>query len=408
ELARNAKNGSDFDRLYGGDTSSYDHDDSRAEAALCTYLAFWTQGDPDRIDRLVRSSGLYRPKWDERRGDTTYGAMTIDAALAICTEYYSPRDRAAPPHSSRQQEPAGFDDDDEDHHDRADDDLDDGDRDDADGAGELRQTDLQFAKLIVRQHGNDLRYAPGIGWLYFDGRRFKPDSGGAVMRKAKNTAVSMYSRAAAAEEVWERKFWAGWAPKCESAAKLAAGITLAQSELPIEIDPGELDTDPWLLNCQNGTVDLRTGQLREHRRDDLLTRIAPAVYNPDATAPTWERHLERCLPDPNVRGFLQRAAGLSAIGEVRDHLLIILIGTGDNGKSKTVGALMDTLGPDYAHAGPLSLLMQTRRSGHQEDLANLRGRRLVAISEFPENAKLAVEAVKWITGGDRIRASRKG
>src|SRR5581483_3360592 len=89
ELARNAKNGSD-------------------------------------IDRLVRSSGLYRPKWDERRGDTTYGAMTIDAALAICTEYYSPRDRAAPPHSSRQQEPAGFDDDDEDHHDRADDDLDDG------------------------------------------------------------------------------------------------------------------------------------------------------------------------------------------------------------------------------------------------------------------------------------------
>ena len=89
EKARNAQNGNKFDRLMGGGTSEHDGDDNRADLALCSILAFWTQ-DPGQIDRIFRTSGLYRDKWDSRRGDSTYGHKTIEKALAGMTEFYTP------------------------------------------------------------------------------------------------------------------------------------------------------------------------------------------------------------------------------------------------------------------------------------------------------------------------------
>jgi hypothetical protein len=88
ELAREAKRGDDFDRLFRGDTTGHNEDDSAADLALCNHLAFWTAGDRGRIDRLFRRSGLMREKWEERRGDTTYGEMTIDKALEGRSEFF--------------------------------------------------------------------------------------------------------------------------------------------------------------------------------------------------------------------------------------------------------------------------------------------------------------------------------
>lgn len=93
EKACSAKNGNRFKALWAGDTSANGNDDSAADLALCNLLAFWTGRDVARIDRLFRQSGLFRDKWDERRGDTTYGRMTIDLAIRSCTEVYSPRRR---------------------------------------------------------------------------------------------------------------------------------------------------------------------------------------------------------------------------------------------------------------------------------------------------------------------------
>ena len=92
EKAKHAKNGSKFSRLWAGDTTEYSGDDSRADMALCCLLAFYTK-EVFQLDRLIRASGLYREKWDSRRGETTYGLMTIDAALATVTESYTPQHR---------------------------------------------------------------------------------------------------------------------------------------------------------------------------------------------------------------------------------------------------------------------------------------------------------------------------
>lgn len=93
ERAFNAKNGADLRRLWDGDTSRHSGDDSAADLALCRHLAFWAGRDHGRIDKLFRSSGLMRPKWDSRRGDSTYGAGTIDKAIAATTDVYtSPKD----------------------------------------------------------------------------------------------------------------------------------------------------------------------------------------------------------------------------------------------------------------------------------------------------------------------------
>ncbi len=92
DKARNAKNGGDFERLWAGDTSGHGGDDSAADLALCSLLAFWTGSDADRMDRLFRQSSLFRPKWDSRRGESgTYGKVTIDKAIAGCRETYSGR-----------------------------------------------------------------------------------------------------------------------------------------------------------------------------------------------------------------------------------------------------------------------------------------------------------------------------
>ncbi len=101
EKACTAANGERFKRLFEGDTSPHGGDDSAADLALCNYLAFWTGKDPDRMDRLFRRSGLMREKWDERRGDRTYGQRTIDCAIASCSEVYTPRRRLPPPEPDR-------------------------------------------------------------------------------------------------------------------------------------------------------------------------------------------------------------------------------------------------------------------------------------------------------------------
>lgn len=107
--ASTAKNGDRFAKLWAGDTSMHGDDASAADQALCNSLAFWTAKDPERMDRLFRRSGLFRAKWDEKRGARTYGQMTIDKAVADCQDTYSPRRRsssaAAAPGSSSDAEP---------------------------------------------------------------------------------------------------------------------------------------------------------------------------------------------------------------------------------------------------------------------------------------------------------------
>ncbi len=202
----------------------------------------------------------------------------------------------------------------------------------------------------------------------------------------------------------------------------------AQSELPLPVQPEDLDADAWLLNCQNGTFDLHTGTLRPHDRGDLLTKCLPIPYDANKTCPTWEQFLWRIMggsqgddnPDmsagelENRRNadaragrlitFLQRAIGYSLTGDTREQCLFLLHGSGSNGKSTFLETLQALLG-DYAQSTPsASLLAKKEEDPIRNDLARFRGARLITAVEIGEGKRLNEELVKRLTGQDTVTA----
>jgi putative DNA primase/helicase len=135
------------------------------------------------------------------------------------------------------------------------------------------------------------------------------------------------------------------AHKCESAERRRAALICAQSESGIAVLPADFDADPFLFNCENGAIDLRTGIIRPHRKADLLTKLAPVRYDPIARSESWERFLEDVAGgDAELCEFLQRAAGYSLTGSVREEVLFFIHGPGGSGKSTFLEALKATLG----------------------------------------------------------------
>ncbi|GFP34123.1 putative DNA primase/helicase, partial [Candidatus Hakubella thermalkaliphila] len=113
-------------------------------------------------------------------------------------------------------------------------------------------------------------------WLIFDGCRWKYDNTGEIKRRAKDTVRQIYREAAEIEDDDAREARAKWALRSEGESRIKSMIALAESGRGIPITPEELDLGGWLLNCKNGTVDLRTGELRQHRREDMITKLVQA------------------------------------------------------------------------------------------------------------------------------------
>jgi putative DNA primase/helicase len=263
-------------------------------------------------------------------------------------------------------------------------------------------TDLGNAERFVAQHGENVRYCfPWRKWVVRAGARWERDEAGRVHRLAKGRVRGIYREASDAEDEDRRKALAKHAAASESETRIRAMIELAKSEVPVS--PDELDADPWLLNVLNGTIELRTGGLREHRREDLITKLAPVEYDPQAEAPTWEAFLERVLPSEELRGFVQRAAGYSATGDTSEQCMFIHHGPGANGKSTFQETIAAALG-DYAMRTPTETLLVKRSGGVPNDVARLKGARFVTASETEEGRRLAESLVKDLTGQDTISA----
>ncbi|HWP42748.1 MAG TPA: phage/plasmid primase, P4 family [Blastocatellia bacterium] len=195
-----------------------------------------------------------------------------------------------------------------------------------------------------------------------------------------------------------------WANQTERRWAIANMIELAQSEAGIPITPDDFDADPFLFNAVNGIIDLQTGEIRPHRREDLITKISPVEYDPDAKAPLFESWLLQMMNgDASLVDFLQRAIGYSLTGDIREHALFICYGTGSNGKSTLTRLILDMLG-DYGMTTAVESLMVRRQEQISTDIARLKGARFVAASETEEGRRLAESKIKAMTGGDRLVA----
>src|SRR5215211_6884115 len=273
------------------------------------------------------------------------------------------------------------------------------------GRGVYLCTDTGNAERLADRHGANLRYCyPWGKWLLYDGTRWRVDDRGAVVRLAKDTARGIFEEAKEARDDETAKRLGKWASSSLSEGKLKSMLSLAQSEPGIPILPEEMDVSRDLLNVLNGTIDLRSGKLREHRREDLITRVAPVEYDPDANAPLWTSTLERVLPSPELRAFFKKLCGYALTGAVSEQLLPVLYGTGANGKSTILNALLGMLG-DYGMQAAPDLLV-AKKGSHPTELADLFGMRFVASREVEDGSRLAESLVKQLTGGDRVKARR--
>ena len=149
------------------------------------------------------------------------------------------------------------------------------------------RTDKGNAERLVARYGNDIRYCiVRKEWLLWDGTRWRVDETGKVVELGKQVVARIYGEAATLEGDGRQEL-VKWAMRSESKEKLHAMLDMAKTDPVIALHPDELDTDPSLLNCLNGTLNLKAGELREHRREDLITRVLPVAYDPRAAAPTW-------------------------------------------------------------------------------------------------------------------------
>ena len=372
ELAKNAENALKFNRLWGGDFSGYPSQ-SEADLALCRMLAFWTARNAEQMDRLFRQSGLFRPKWDVPHygGRKTYGQATIDKALSFEGEVYSKGKRKAHPELPKR---------------------------------EFKLTDLGNAERLVYHFGDRIRYCHAWKkWLIWKGTRWEVDQTGQIQQLAKKVVRRIYREVQDfALDAGKRQEIAKHAAASEYERRLAAMIALAQSE--VSITPDMLNGYPWLLNCQNGTIDLRTGKLLPHRMEDFITRLAPVYFEPDARCPRWLEFLDRIMDgNQHLIDFLQRAVGYALTGETSEQCLFIFWGGGANGKSTFLQAMSHVLG-DYAMSTPTETLLVKRRGAIPNDVARLKGARFVVACEADAENRLAESLIKQMTGGDTISA----
>lgn len=265
------------------------------------------------------------------------------------------------------------------------------------------ESELEWARRLVADHGADLRHVwAWQRWFCWDGRRWDPYAQDEPRRRAKKSARERTLLALDADGEALRR-----ARQAESNRGIEATLRLAASEAQIAIKHEDFDADPFLLNVRNGTVDLRTGELRPHRCEDLITKIAPVDYDPRAAAPVWERFIAEVLPAQEVLDFVQRFCGYALTGDVGEQVLVFFYGKGANGKSTILEVLQDILG-DYATQAPPDILIARRNEAHPTELTVLHGRRLACCVETQEGRRLNEVRVKLLTGSDRITARRMG
>ena len=275
--------------------------------------------------------------------------------------------------------------------------------DDATETGEsdlLRQphTDADNAERLVLMRGSDIRHCSELKcWLVWDGQRWTRDTVGQVHLWAIDTMREMYRQASGITDESKCKPAEVHARKSEQARVVRDMLTLAQCQPGIAVSLLEFDRQPYLLNCSNGTLELKTGTLRPHRRSDLLMKLCPHPYAPKAKCPEFIKFLERAMGDRDGASaaqveaayvrveFLEKAIGMSLTGDVSEKVIICCFGPKDTGKTTFLNAIRHTLGEDYAGQILIeSLMANTRQSDNNSktDLMDLLGKRFGGYPDF--------------------------
>ncbi|PCK21868.1 DNA primase [Bacillus pumilus] len=392
----NSKNGKSIQDLFNGHLVNEDH--SATDMALCNHLAFWTDKDTSKMDSMFRESGLYREKWDRQHSSdgATYGEMTIAAAV------YSTHKTISDLMEEQQDQPYEV------YISHPDNSQVEDTEEIIDKPPVFHLTELGNAERIAYYHGKNIRYCNELEWLIWDGKRWEEDSKRKIEAITAKTLRALYGEAEAAEDKIRKKQLYDWAKKCERRSIRINSILDVRPM--VSVKKKDFDSFKFLFNCNNGVINLKTGELKPHDRNLLLTKMSPIPYEKDADCPNWINFLESIFltttgnPDHELIEYLQKAIGYSLTGVTKEQIMFFLFGNGRNGKSTFINVIQDILG-DYARqTNSDTFLKKKNESGINNDVARLDGARFVSAVESEEGQQLSEALVKQITGGEKMSA----
>ncbi|MFC1835038.1 phage/plasmid primase, P4 family [Thermodesulfobacteriota bacterium] len=260
-------------------------------------------------------------------------------------------------------------------------------------------SDLGNAQRLVDAHGEDLRWCPKLNtWFKWDGSRWAQVDAEVVHSLAKAVIKGIYDRAYAEEA----KVKSNFALKSQDQRSIKRMVDSAKSEPGMLVEPDVFDQDPYALNVKNGTIDLKTGELRPHDRGDMITKVCPVDFDPEAKCRWFKAFLRKIFgEDKRLIRFLQKALGYSLTGSCAEQVWFVLYGTGSNGKSTLLNTILHVMG-QYALQVPADTFLQRRGDGPRDDLAKLAGTRLIVASEPSNMKRLDAGTIKSFTGEDLI------
>ena len=423
---------------------------SDADMALVSILAFWCGCVEEQIDRIFRTSGLMRAKWDRVTGDGTYGTITIRNAVLSCHDIYRPtRASAISEFSIIGDEEIEADKVVDNRVERvygnvceevggknrkvttADAIQEERDRREREGYAftpDYRCLTTRIETLNPQsnpryesfQIGNAMMfvdyYRPIVlmnatrnCWYIYDGRVWRSDTHGltiAEMAKDFHDALLMFALTITSEDTRER--FLDRVDKLDQKKFRDIMIKDAGADDSIKLEMDAFDRDKYTFNCHNGTINLLTGEFRKHSPSDFLTKISDVDYVPDATCPRWLKFMDEIMDGDKDRiRFLQKAIGYAMSGDTRLECMFILYGaTSRNGKGTTMETVLHILG-DYGRTAKPDMLSAKgiiNSSGPSEDVARLNGARMVNLSEPGKHMQINASLAKQMTGNNILTA----
>lgn len=266
-------------------------------------------------------------------------------------------------------------------------------------------TDVGNAQRLVALYGDDIHYcAAQKEWYIWDGKRWTLDTTKRIYEMAKDAVQLIHAEASFVDEEDRRhdkqQELTKWAFASESQFRIKAMVDLATSDPRIAITPEQFDTDGWLINCPNGTLDVHKRTLRKHRREDCITKLTAVPYEPSAESELWYKTLLDVL-SLDEGAFLQRAAGSALTTANKDKALFYLYGGPNSRKSTLLDPIFATLG-DYGEPFDISMLAKApqRPGGARPDIVKLDGVRAAQCSEVPKGMVFNDALVKSLTSGN--------
>ncbi|MBH1938004.1 hypothetical protein I5Q34_27665 [Streptomyces sp. AV19] len=260
---------------------------------------------------------------------------------------------------------------------------------------------MDYAEFVAEQSAGRLKFVPELGWLTFSGKVWETGhKDDPALQACTEASLRLF------KEAGNGSMWA-------AGAALELRRTFNRTHIARELRAlprmtarvEDVDGASHLVAFQNGTVDLRTGELRPHDPADLITQAAPIDYRPDAECPTWERFLAEVFPrTPDVIPYMQTLLGYGISGENREHAFAVWFGDkGRNGKGTIMRAMKATFGTGLVRDVAFSVF-EKNSGAHTEDMARLYGARIVTASEGSEGVPMDDEMLKRHAGGDSITA----